>query len=448
MKTFGCQMNFHDSSRIMELMCENGYRATAEWQKADVIILNTCTVREKAWHKAVSEAGRYCSKKDRFPEIVIALTGCVAEQEKEHLVELLPKIDLVAGPDNYLRLPQLIEQVRLTRRAQVVTGFDKGTPGDFLSISMGERQSPRPPSAFVTVMKGCSERCAYCIVPSVRGPERCRPSEDIVTEARTLANQGAKEIILLGQKVNAYSKNGVNFTDLIEKLDAISEIKRIRFTSPHPRHMTPDLIRAFGTTDKLCESLHLPVQSGSDRVLRKMGRRYTASFYREVATALREVRPNMSISTDLIVGFPGETEKDFQETLELVEDVRFSGAFSFKYSPRPGTRAFKRFEDDVSAEEKSKRLAELHEVIERTERELREGLVGQHLEVLIEGAARKEGQLTGRARNNQIVNFVLPDGVIIEQMTGRLRELKVVRALPHCLEGELQMVGCQEGNSE
>ena len=428
-------MNFHDSSRITGLLGRRGYVLCDDPKVADVIIVNTCSVREKAWHKAVSETGRLCTLKRDRPEVVVVLAGCVAEQEGERLRDSLPKLDLIVGPDHYFELANLIEAAHYNAETSVVTGFDDGSRGDFLPFSPSA--GGEPVSAFLTVMKGCSHKCAYCIVPSVRGPERCREADDIVEEAEMLVRNGAKELMLLGQKVNGYEKNGITFPRLLERLNAIDGLERLRFTSPHPRHMTDELIRCFGTLDTLCESIHLPVQSGSDRVLRAMKRHYQSDFIREIAKKLRDLFPDFHISTDLIVGFPGETEEDFAETLRLYEDVRFASAFSFKYSPRPGTYAATHMSDDVDNDVKSERLYRLHEVIDRIERETKASLTGRRLEVLVEGPARLEGQLTGRARNNQIVNFSLPKGVILKKWHGQLIEVDIIRALPHCLEGDV-----------
>lgn len=436
-RTFGCQMNFHDSSRVLELMEGRGWTAVDSAAAADVILVNSCSIREKAWHKAVSEVGRMCAMKRHRPEIIIALLGCVAEQEKESLFERAPGLDLVVGPDHYADLPELLEQTRSGQRSRALVGFFEpaGVPS-FLSI--GAKVRSRSPVAFVSIMKGCSERCAYCIVPGVRGPERCRPAQEIVEETRALVSQGAKEVVLLGQKVNAYGCGDMTFAGLLVALDAIPGLERLRFTSPHPRHMTDDLIGCFGRLRVLCESIHLPAQAGSDRVLERMGRRYTARFYRDVARRLREASSGLAISTDFIVGFPGETAEDFEETLRLCEDVRFSSAFSFKYSPRPGTEAA-RFVDDVTAEVKARRLEALHDVIGRIEQEIKAELVGRRLEILVEGAARRAGQLSGRARNNQIVNCALPDGATLEAVEGCLAEVGIIAALPHCLEGRVSV---------
>jgi tRNA-2-methylthio-N6-dimethylallyladenosine synthase len=339
------------------------------------------------------------------------------------------------GPDHYRALPALIDGVIKRQSTCVVTGFDEGRPEDFLPSLRPAAGSPA--TAFLTIMKGCSHHCTYCIVPSVRGPERCREPDEIVREAEALVKGGAKELMLLGQKVNGYKKGGTSFAELLGRLNEVPGLERLRFTSPHPRHMTDDLIDAMGSLDKVCESIHLPVQSGSDRVLRAMRRHYTSDFYREVAQKLKATSPGFLISTDLIVGFPGETEQDFEETLRLYEDVRFSGAFSFKYSERPGTYAATQMTDDVPPEEKTRRLDALHCVIDRIEGETKTDLVGQHLEILVEGPARKPGQWTGRARNNQIVNFSPQNGAILEEWRGELAILEITRAFPHCLEGRL-----------
>ncbi len=436
-RTFGCQMNVHDSSRISELMERHGYAIVSDSHQADVILVNTCTVREKAWHKAVSQVGRICVLKRRRPELVVAVIGCVAQEEGDQWFERMPDLDLVVGPDHYAKLPELIAEVREGSGPRSIIGFDKGLPEDFLATSVASHENRRHPISYLTVMKGCSERCAYCIVPTVRGPERSRPASDILSEAEALVAHGVREIMLLGQKVNSYRNEDLTFAGLLERLDRIPGLERIRFTSPHPRHMDSELIEKYGRLGTLCESIHLPVQSGSDSVLSRMGRRYTADNYREIAHALRETCPGILISTDLIVGFPGETEAEFAQTIRLLEDVRFSGVFSFKYSPRPGTKAARRLSDDVPEEEKRRRLAAAHEVIERLEQEARSAQVGKILEVLVEGAGRNEGQLTGRARNSQIVNFLSANNVTLEQMVGQLVNVEVIRALPHSLQGSL-----------
>lgn len=427
-------MNVHDSARIAALLGEIGFQSTQTPADADVIIINTCTVREKAAHKAVSEAGRVCKYKKTKPGLTVAVTGCVAEQMGDKLFKALPELDIVAGPDRYLELPALLRAAAEKKRV-AVTGFDTGRPEDFLPIRTAPSTSA--PSAFLTVTKGCSRRCAYCIVPSVRGPERFRDVDGILKEAELLVEGGARELMLLGQTVNGYKKDGVTFAKLLSMLDDIPRLKRLRFTSPHPRHMTEELVESYGSLRTLCESIHLPVQAGSDRVLKAMRRGYTAEFVKDTARKLKARCPGFHITTDLIVGFPGETREDFEETLRLYEDVRFAGAFSFKYSPRPGTLAANSMADDVPPDEKSKRLDALHTVIDRIEAETKAALVGQSLEIMVEGPAKQAGQMTGRARNNQIVNTMLPDDAILEKRLGRLITVEITRALPHCLEGAL-----------
>ncbi len=433
-RTFGCQMNVHDSSRIGEIMEQHGYTLVHAPDDADVVILNTCSVREKAWHKAVSETGRMVVLKRKRPDLIIVATGCVAQQEGEKWLDRGSGPDLVVGPDHYAQLPALVEGVLKGKGKSAAVGFDKGLATDFL-VSNAESKK-HPVSAYVTVMKGCSEKCGYCIVPSVRGPARSRPSEDIINESRSLVSRGASEIMLLGQQVNAYKKNGVGFAALLKQLDQVPGLERLRFTSPHPRYMKPDLIESFGTLETLCESIHLPVQSGSDRILKRMGRRYSSDFYRDVAAQLVKACPDIMISTDLIVGFPGESEADFEKTIQLIEDVHFSGVFSFKYSPRPGTGAAE-LPDDVPEDVKARRLATVHEIVARIENEIRTSLVGSRQEVLIEGQGRIEGQVTGRARNSQIINFFPPANATIIENEGRLVDVEVIRALPHCLEGRV-----------
>lgn len=431
-RTFGCQMNVHDSARIAEIMVRAGYDLTDTPQGADVALVNSCSVREKAWHKAISEAGRLRRFRKQRSSAVVGVVGCVARQEAERLFELVPELDLVLGPDNYAQLPALVEQVLSDRSPAIAVGFDEGRPQDFLAARPGV--GDRPATAFVTVAKGCEERCAYCIVPTVRGPERSRPPEDVISEVEVLVGDGVREVTLLGQKVNAYNCGGVTFAELLERLDGIRSLERLRFTSPHPRFMTPELIAAFGRLRTLCEAIHLPLQAGSDAVLARMGRRYTSAEYLEVVERLRKSCPGIAIYTDLIVGFPGETTAEFADTLKMIERVGFCGAFSFKYSPRPMTPAAG-LADDVPAGEKSRRLAAVHDLVGSIERAWRGELVGQTLEVLVDGTGRLPRQLAGRARNNQIVNFVPDKSVKLEALSGRLVDLQITEAHPHSLVG-------------
>lgn len=426
-------MNVHDSRRIEEILTRAGHQLTADSKDAELALVNSCTIREKPWHKAISETGRLRKRKlkGQNEDLIVGLVGCVAQQEGENVFELLSHVDFVVSPDNYTHLPQIIEDIQRERKHVSVTGFTEGRPEDFLSI---QSVSPYEVSAFVTIMKGCQERCRYCIVPTVRGPERHRAPEHIFEEIHHLVSLGVKEITLLGQKVNAYQVGDVTFASLLARIDQIDGLERLRFTSPHPRHMTPDVTSAFGQLRTLCESIHLPVQAGSNVTLKRMGRRYTREEYLDVVSRLRKASPKISISTDLIVGFPGETEADFKETLSLIREVGFTAAFSFKFSPRPFTQAQK-MDDDVSEAEKSSRLARIHELVNAQESAFRAGLRNTVMEVLVEGKGRMPKQLSGRTRNYQIVNFVSPE--TIEQAAGKLVNVKITQVNPNSLEGEL-----------
>jgi tRNA-2-methylthio-N6-dimethylallyladenosine synthase len=431
-KSFGCQMNAHDTARIGEIMRRAGYSSTDDPHDADVALINSCTVREKAWHKAISETGRLRLLKRPLRDVVVGIVGCVAEQEGAKIFRLIPGVDLVVAPDHYTALPALIEEIRRERSPRAITGFDAGEPGDFLAadVALGNDS----PLAFVTAMKGCDERCAYCIVPTVRGPERCRPADDIADEVRALAAGGVREVTLLGQKVNAYRHGSTDFVGLLERLDATPGLERMRFVSPHPRHMEPALTSLYGRLRTLCESIHLPLQAGSSTVLGRMLRRYDADEYLDVVERLRSTCPAIAITTDVIVGYPGETVTEFEETLQVIDRARFNGAFSFKYSPRPGTPAAT-LVDDVPQEEKARRLALVHERIGRLEREWRSSLLGRVIEVLVAHEGRLEGQIGGRARNGQIVNFPAPGGKGLSHFRGALVDVTVTGVHPHSLEG-------------
>jgi tRNA-2-methylthio-N6-dimethylallyladenosine synthase len=431
-KTFGCQMNAHDTARIGEIMQRAGYALTDDPRDADVALINSCTVREKAWHKGISEAGRLRLLKRPARDVVVGIVGCVAEQEGARIFSLIPGVDLVVAPDHYAALPALVEEVRRERSPRAVTGFDTGGSGAFLGADTALGNGSH--SAFVTVMKGCDERCAYCIVPTVRGPERCRSADDIVGEVRALAGSGVREVTLLGQKVNAYQHGSTGFVALLERLDATPGIERLRFVSPHPRHMEAALTSLFGRLATLCESIHLPLQAGSNAVLDRMHRRYRAEEYLDVVERLRTSCPEIAVTTDIIVGFPGETDAEFEQTLRIIDRARFNGAFSFKYSPRPGTPAAS-LADDVPLEEKNRRLAAVHERIGRLEREWRTSLLGKELEVLVAHDGRLDGQIGGRARNGQIVNFPAPGGKGLDQFLGELVDVAVTEVHPHSLEG-------------
>ncbi len=440
-QTFGCQMNVHDSERMLRLLEREGGTHTPVPGEADLVVVNTCSVREKAYQKvrsAVGSLGRFAGRGRSRPRPIIAVAGCVARQEGGSWLELCPHVDIVLGPDAIHRLPLHVRAVMDGSPPVVDVEFDGR--GEFVDASPvpGERGSG--PTAFLTVMKGCSLKCTFCIVPSVRGPMRHRPSLEILAEAERLVASGAREIMLLGQTVNAWQEQAPgdggavrDFAWLLVRLDGTPGLGRVRYTSPHPRFVTPSLIEAHARLGTLCEHVHLPVQSGSDRILKRMGRGHGRESFLGVAGSLRAARPGLTISTDLIVGFPGETDEDFAETLDLVERMRFDTFFSFMYSPRPGTAAA-RWEDDVPAATKHERLLALHALGDRISAENWSGDLGRKLEVLVEGGSRAgDGQLTGRTRTNRIVNF--DPGHAGPGLAGRIVDVEITEVMPHCLKG-------------
>ncbi len=446
-KTFGCQMNVHDSERIEETLRRNGYLRTDESESADLIVINTCSVREKAEQKLRSLVGTLAELKARRPDVVIAIAGCVAQQEGEKLLSRMKQVDVVVGPDNIAELPRLVEAALGGAPPVARTVFDVDEPV-FL------RAAPDPgsagPIAFVTVMKGCDERCSFCIVPHTRGPERYRPSSEVTGEIAELVRAGVREVTLLGQTVNSYrdperalppapmadpsDADESEFAALLRCIaEAVPDLARLRYTSPHPRHVTPSLVAAHRDLDVLARHVHLPVQSGSDKVLRRMIRRYTRDEYVERAALLQAARPDMTLSTDIIVGFPGETDDDFAETLSLVETVGFRGLFGFQYSRRPYTPAQK-LKDDVPDATKRGRLAALFELSESLLRGHLAKLVGTTQRVLVEGQSKAgSGRVTGRTERNEIVH-VADEG---DPLVGRIVEVRIVRSFKHSLEGEL-----------
>lgn len=431
-QTFGCQMNVHDSMRIMEIMQGEGYEKAAGPAEADLIIVNTCSVREKAYQKVRSAVGalrRYRNRKGR--SLIIAVAGCVARQEGERWLDMCPYVDIVMGPDALARVARLVRRVKNGEGPVVDVAFDRGEPGDFPSPVTGGGGGP--PTAYITIMKGCDGTCSFCIVPSVRGPERCRPPGDIVRDARTLAGGGTREVCLLGQTVNSWKHGEHGFADLLKMLDEVDGIERIRYTSPYPGHVTRALAEAHGELAALCEHVHLPVQSGSSRILTLMNRRYTREDYLDAVGLLKKHCPDIAVSTDLIVGFPGETDEDFEQTLSLVREVEFDTMFSFKYSPRPGTRAAAA-KDDVPPEVKQARLRALHALAdENTAGRWREDL-GRDVEVLVEKKGKFQGQLSGRTRKNRIVNFTHDRNHA--PGPGYLVRVNIEEILPHCLRGK------------
>ena len=445
--TFGCQMNQHDSERMEEVLRGGGATSVAA-DDADVVILNTCSVREKAEQKLRSEVGRWAKVKRERPDLLLVVAGCMAQQEGRKILTSMPAVDLVIGPDNIAELPELLAELRLGGPPMVRTQFDLDAPRFLTAPSIASGR----PTAFVTTMKGCNERCTFCVVPNTRGPERYRASIDIVDEILELVRRGVREVTLLGQTVNSYrdplgglgpapeanpeDPDESEFAALLHAIaDRVPELSRIRYTSPHPRHLTPSLIAAHRDLAQLPRHVHLPVQSGSDRVLRRMSRRYKREEYVARVARLRAAVPNLSVSTDIIVGFPGETEEDFLETLSLIVEVGFVGIYAFKYSTRPNTPAL-RLGDDVSESEKSTRLARVFEVSERLGQEHLSSLVGHTLRVLVEGPSKsREENATGRSERNEIVH--IEDGASLVGRRGEVVAVEIVEAYKHSLLGRL-----------
>ncbi|QNM96448.1 tRNA (N6-isopentenyl adenosine(37)-C2)-methylthiotransferase MiaB [Chitinimonas koreensis] len=432
-KTFGCQMNEYDSDKMADVLnASEGLTKTDKPEEADVILFNTCSVREKAQEKVFSDLGRIKELKLLNPNLVIGVGGCVASQEGEAIVKRAPYVDVVFGPQTLHRLPELIAKKRETGAAQVDISFPEIEKFDHLPPARIEGGS-----AFVSIMEGCSKFCSFCVVPYTRGQEVSRPFEDVLVEVAGLAQQGVKEVTLLGQNVNAYlgrMEDGeiADFALLLEYIHEIPGIERIRYTTSHPKEMTQRLIDCYRNLPKLVSHLHLPVQAGSDRVLMNMKRGYTALEFKAIVRKLREARPDICLSSDFIVGFPGETEADFEKTMKLIEDVRFDASFSFIYSRRPGTPAAE-LEDDVSHEDKVKRLMRLQARIEEFAQEENRRMVGSVQRVLVEGRARKDAaELAGRTDNNRIVNFVGPD-----RLLNQFAEVRITEAMPHSLRGEI-----------
>ena len=405
LETFGCQMNVVDSERIVDLLHQIGYRQVEEATEADLILLNTCSVRDKAERKVYGHLGRYKPLKDDNPAIILGVGGCVAQQEGEKLLKKLPYLDLVFGTHNVHKLPEMVRRVEENRvrchetefldRETRLALFPKRTEGDAVT-------------RFVTVMQGCDNFCSYCIVPHVRGREVSRPSGEILDEVRQLADAGVREVTLIGQNVNSYGRKEageITFAELLHRVNAVEGIERIRFTTSHPRDLSDELIDAFGSLEKLCHHLHLPVQCGSDRLLRDMNRGYTRDQYLGKVHRLKAVCPQIRLTSDIIVGFPGETESDFEQTLALVGEVRYADIFSFLYSPRRGTAAFE-LKDDLPAAERQARFDRLLALQEEISRATWAGDIGQVLPVLVEGESRQgKGQVFGRTTWNRIVNF-------------------------------------------
>jgi len=435
-KTFGCQMNEYDSNRMLDSLNDShGVEATTNESDADILLLNTCSVREKAQEKVFSQLGRWRKLKDKKSDLIIGVGGCVASQEGEGIIKRAPYVNMVFGPQTLHRLPKMLDQA-----IQEQSGINNNSSVD---ISFPEIEKfdalPKPKvegvTAFVSIMEGCSKYCSFCVVPYTRGEEFSRPFDDVLAEVSTLAQQGIREITLLGQNVNAYwgpmhDGSMADFALLIRYVSEIEGIERLRYTTSHPLEFSDSLINVYADVPKLVNHLHLPVQSGSDRILAAMKRRYKAADYVKIIEKIRKVRPNISLSSDFIIGFPGETDQDFEDTMSLIETIGYDLSFSFIYSPRPGTPASDLI-DDVPMDVKQARLQRLQKRITEMAFAISESMVGTKQTVLVDRPARKDAtQISGRTENNRVVNF---DGS--HDLIGSFVELKITEALPNSLRG-------------
>jgi len=432
-KTFGCQMNEYDSARTADLLAaSHGFERTHVPEDADVLLINTCSVREKAQAKVFSQLGRWREWKQARPELIIGVGGCVASQEGASIQERAPYVDIVYGPQTLHRVAQLISEVRRSRAPQVDVSFPEIEKFDCLPEPRADG-----PAAFVSIMEGCSKYCSFCVVPYTRGEEFSRPFDDVIAEVVALAAQGVREITYLGQNVNAYvgatHDGGVcDLALLISYTAAIDGIERIRFTTSHPGEFSEELTAVYGEVPELVGHLHLPVQSGSHRILKLMKRNYTVDEYKNKVARLRRVRPGISLSSDFIVGFPGETDSDFEDTMNLIDEVRFDHSFSFVYSPRPGTPAAD-LPDPVPVRVKKERLARLQSRINELGRAVSESMVDSVQRVLVERPSKRDAQqFSGRTENNRVVNFRASRDLI-----GEFTDVRITDALPNSLRGEL-----------
>ena len=431
--TWGCQMNEYDSSKMADLLnSTHGLELTDKPEEADVLLLNTCSIREKAQEKVFSQLGRWKNWKKDKPNLIIGVGGCVASQEGEHIRERAPFVDIVFGPQTLHRLPEMINKIRGGDRAIVDISFPEIEKFDRLPEPKAEG-----PTAFVSIMEGCNKYCSFCVVPYTRGEEVSRPVDDVLFEIAQLAEQGVREVNLLGQNVNAYRgetfDGGIcTFAELLRLVAAIDGIDRVRYTTSHPIEFTDDIIEVYRDTPELVSFLHLPIQSGADRILTMMKRNHTALEYKAIIRKLREVRPNIQISSDFIVGFPGETAEDFEQTMKVIEQVNFDMSFSFIYSARPGTPAAD-IPDDVSEDEKKERLARLQQRSNHQAMQFSRAMLGTEQRILVEGPSKKDiMELTGRTETNRVVNFVgTPD------MIGKFVDVKITDVYTNSLRGEV-----------
>jgi tRNA-2-methylthio-N6-dimethylallyladenosine synthase len=425
-ETFGCQMNVHDSEKVQGVLMARGMTRVESHQEADLVLYNTCSIREKAAQKVFSRLGVFRKGRSGARK-VIGVLGCVAQQEGERFFERAPQVSLVCGSASYSKLPELLDQLQTGK--QRVTGLALDT-GECFETEMTRRNNPF--RAYLTIIEGCDQRCSFCVVPMTRGPERSRPSDKILAEARRLVDQGYTEIQLLGQIVNAWhdpSPARLSFAELLSRVAEVPGIRRVRFTTSHPRYFTSDIVQAIDANPNLCDQIHLPLQSGSTTVLARMLRGYTREEYLEKIHGIRKARRAISLSTDIIVGFCGETGKDFEQTLSLIKEVEYDQVFSFKYSPRPDTLA-EGSQDAIAEEEKGRRLTELQELQRQIQVRRNQALLGESFEVLVEGYQARLGQAVGRSTTNRVINFPgSPEDV------GRYLTVKVTLAGPNSLVG-------------
>jgi tRNA-2-methylthio-N6-dimethylallyladenosine synthase len=430
-KTYGCQMNVYDSQRMQDVLAPLGYDVVDAPDNADLVILNTCHIREKAVEKVYSELGRYRDLKEaRGGQMTIAVAGCVGQAEGTEITRRMKSVDLVFGPQTYHRLPELLKLRETTGLAIVETEFSVDAKFKGLAGEQVRSPSSRSVTAFLTIQEGCDKFCTFCVVPYTRGAEFSRAPTQIIEEAKKLANQGVRELTLLGQNVNAYKNGDASLAVLITELSHISGIDRLRYMTSHPRDMSDDLIATHGENPKLMPYLHLPVQSGSGRVLKAMNRGHTAEHYLKLIERIRVAQPRMALTSDFIVGFPGETDAEFEETLALVREVKYANAYSFKYSPRPGTPAAER-EDQIPEDVKNERLTRLQDLLIEQQAEFNQTCVGQTMPILMEKPGRQKGQLIGRSPYLQSVHLEAPETEI-----GRLVDAKILSVGPNSLSGQ------------
>jgi tRNA-2-methylthio-N6-dimethylallyladenosine synthase len=427
LETFGCQMNEHDSEKVAGVLLSRGYRQVESAEAASLILYNTCSIREKAAQKLFSRLGEYRMRQDEGR--TIGVLGCVAQQEGEQIFQRAPWVSLVCGSPSYRKLPQLLDQLEAGNRR--VTGLDTDTDETF-ETEITRRDNPW--RAYLTIIEGCDKACAYCVVPHTRGPERSRASASVLKEVRQLADLGYSEVQLLGQTVNSYadpSPRKMRFSELLLAVADVPGIRRVRFTTSHPRDFTPDIVAAIEAQPKICNHVHLPVQSGSTRVLQAMQRTYTRDAYLDRIAMIRGAKRATSITTDIIVGFPGETERDFQETLALLDEVQYEGIFSFKYSPRPNTPALS-MNDPIPEEEKSRRLSVLQEKQRHIQTKNNETLVGKVFEVMVSGKSRRENQWSGHTSCHRVLNFTSQ----AQNLLGTYVQVHITSVGPNSMAGE------------